>query len=339
MIPTTLQYPTIRWMHSLLGHAGITRLYSTLKTHFWFPKMNQMITDYVKKCPLCQKYNKQTQKYGFIPPKQVEHLHPWDEVCVDMIGPWKIIINQFEYYFRALTCIDSVISLPEVIPVDRATSRTVAEAFEDHWLSRYPFPIRCIHDNGNEFLGPEFTCMLKKNNIQSVPTTVKNPQANAVVERMHQTISTMIAISIQENLPNTFEEASSLIQRNCLSAQFALRATVHSTMKYSPGELAFGRNILNPFSKQINWDELMTKKQQVINTQNIKENSRRRYFDYKVGDRILILNKSTFRGKLEPSTLPEGPWKILQVHTNGTVSILRNSYVERLNIRRIRPYF
>jgi len=83
----------------------------------------------------------------------------------------------------------------------------------------------------------------------------------------------------------------------------------------------------------------MTKKQQVINTHNIKENSRRRYFDYKVGDKILILNKSTFRGKLEPSTLPEGPWKILQVHTNGTVSILRNSYVERLNIRRIRPYF
>ena len=60
-------------------------------------------------------------------------------------------------------------------------------------------------------------------------------------------------------------------------------------------------------------------------------------FDYKVGDLVLILNTANFKGKLEPSTLPDGPWKIVQVHTNGTVSILRNHYVERMNIRRLRP--
>ena len=44
----------------------------------------------------CQKDNKQTQKYGHIPPKDVQHLQPWDEVCVDMIGPWKVTINSVE---------------------------------------------------------------------------------------------------------------------------------------------------------------------------------------------------------------------------------------------------
>ena len=51
-------------------------------------------------------YIKQNQKYGHVAPKQVHYLNPWDEVCVDMIGPWKVTINQFEYTFRALTCID-----------------------------------------------------------------------------------------------------------------------------------------------------------------------------------------------------------------------------------------
>ena len=181
--------------------------------------------------------------------------------------------------------------------------------------------------------------MLLKNNIQSIPTTVKNPQANAIVERMHQTISTMIAISLHENPPTNFEDVSSLIMRKCKAAQFAIRATTHSTLKFSPGELAFGRNILHPFSTQINWKELLKGKQETIDKANIKENARRRYYDYKVGDKILILNTASHKGKLEPTVLSEGPWEIVQVHTNGTVSILRNTYIERMNIRRIRPFF
>ena len=169
----------------------------------------------------CQRYNKQTQKYGHVPVKNVLHLQPWDEVCVDIIGPWKVNVDNREYKFRALTCIDSVICLPEIVPVHNATSKTVAEAFEDNWLSRYPIPNRCLHDNGNEFLGFEFSSMLMKNNIKSVPTSVKNPQANAIVERLHQTISTMIAISVQENPPKTFDTTVELIQRKCMAAQFA----------------------------------------------------------------------------------------------------------------------
>ena len=43
-----------------------------------------------------------------------------------------------------------------------------------------------------------------------------------------------------------------------------------------------------------------------------------------------FLNKNQFKNKLEPTVLYEGPWTIQQVHTNGTVSILRNNYVEEL---------
>ena len=90
-----------------------------------------------------------------------------------------------------------------------------------------------------------------------------------------------------------------------------------------------------PFSRQVDWQQILNRKQEIIDAANIKENSKRKYFDYKVGDLILILNKQSNRGKLEPITLPEGTWKVTQVHTNGTVSILRNKYVERLNICRI----
>ena len=295
--------------------------------------------DVIKKCPFCQRHKTIHKHYVHLPLKNIEQMNPWDEVHVDMIGPWKVVINNFEYQFRAVTCIDAIIRLPEIIPVENAKSKTVAQAFEDHWLSRYPIPRRCIHDNGNEFLGPEFRQMLARNGIQSIPTTVKKTQATSMVERLHQTLKTNLSISLQENPPNSYEDVSSLIQRKCAAAQFAIRTTVHSQHKVSPGELAFGRHMLYPFSKQVDWKQLLQNKQTLIDQANIKENSKRRFHDYKEQDLVLILNKATTKGKLEPITLPEGPWKITQVHTNGTVSILRNNYVERINIRRIRPFF
>ena len=57
----------------------------------------------------------------------------------------------------------------------------------------------------------------KKEQYQICTTTVKNPQANAIVERMHQSISTMLAIGIQENPPRGFEEAATLVQRKCMA--------------------------------------------------------------------------------------------------------------------------
>ena len=181
--------------------------------------------------------------------------------------------------------------------------------------------------------------MLRKNKIKSVPTIVKNPQSNAIVEMMHQSISTMIAISLRENPPNKFEEISSLVHSKCMAAQYAIRATVNTTLQNTPGELEFGRNMLHPFPSKIDWSQLLKQKQERINNINQRENQGRKEFDYQVGLKVLVLNKNQMKGKLEPTVLNEGPWTIQKVRTNGTISTLRSKCIERINIRRIRPFF
>ena len=231
---------------------------------------------------------------------------PREEVSADMIGPWRVTINNFEYHFRALICIYTIIGLLEVIPVDNATSTSVASAFENNWLSRYPSPVRCLHDNGNEFLGPAFSSMLTRNRIKSVPTTVKNPQSDSTVERMYQSISAIIAISLRENPPVKYEEVSNLVFNKCTAAQYAIRSTVNISLKHTPGELAFGRDMILPIPSKVNWKDLFQRKQDVITQRNEKENQSRKNHDYKVGRRILILNENQHKSKLEPSVLNEG---------------------------------
>ena len=90
--------------------------------------------------------------------------------------------------FRTLTCIDPVSNVAEAIRIRNKTSEHVAKQFRNSWLSRYPNPFNCIHDNGREFIGWNFQEMLTQAGIQSKPTTVKNPHSNAVYERMHKTV-------------------------------------------------------------------------------------------------------------------------------------------------------
>ena len=124
-----------------------------------------------------------------------------------------------------------------------------------------------------------------------------------------------------------------------MAAQYSIKSTTNMTFKHTPGELAFGRDMLLTVPSQINWQQILQHKQNIIAQTNKRENKRRTEYDYNVGQRILILNKNHHKSKLEATVLNEGPWKIQQVHTNCTVTILRNNYYERMNIRRIRPFF
>ena len=70
--------------------------------------------------------------------------------------------------FNALTCIDPVTNLTELIRIDRKSSAHIGAKFEQQWLSRYPRPY-----NGGEFTGEHFQLRLQTNGIKDVPTTIK----------------------------------------------------------------------------------------------------------------------------------------------------------------------
>jgi transposase InsO family protein len=49
------------------------------------------------------------------------------------------------------------------------------------------------YDRGSEFIGKDFQSMIKNDyGIKGKPITVRNPQANAIVERVHQVIGNII---------------------------------------------------------------------------------------------------------------------------------------------------
>ncbi len=91
-------------------------------------------------------------------------------------------------------------NLVKLIKIDDKRSKTVAGKFAQCWLTRYPWPQHCVHDPGTEFTGPEFQMLLQNCCIRDVCTTAKNPQSNAVCERMHQTIGNILRTKIWRHI-------------------------------------------------------------------------------------------------------------------------------------------
>ena len=136
----------------------------------------------------------------------------------------------------------------EVARIQTASSIAVAKAVDLNWFSRYPCPLDCVHDNGKEFMGIEFQELLLSYGVKAKPTTVKNPQANAIVERIFGTLEEQIRTTVFND--NWSEDIDTLIQ----ACAFALRVTTPANGPYSPAQLAFGYDLIFRQKVVIDWE-------------------------------------------------------------------------------------
>ena len=85
------------------------------------------------------------------------------------------------------------------------------------------------------------------------------------------------------------------------------------------------------------WKKIGDYRQHQSDLNTWRENQKRIEYDYKIGDKVLV-RKEGIICKAE-SKWHKDPWTIVTVHTNGTIRVQRGNKLERLNIRRVRPFF
>jgi hypothetical protein len=86
--------------------------------------------------------------------------------------------------------------------------------------------------------------MLHRNNIQSCYTTTKNPQANAICKQMHQSVGNSLRVLWQWNPPAGLNNTHALVDAALANAIYATRASFHSGLQATPGQLAFHHDMV-----------------------------------------------------------------------------------------------
>ncbi len=322
--------------------------------------MRNTIRRYVKSCRSCQVNKRHSLKYGHVPPKLVITT-PWEALCVDLVGPYTLNGKDGSSVdFMCLTMIDTttswfkIMELPTVrVTVPKGgkgkkttcldytkdarifdkTSAQISNLVYKRWFSRYPRCRYMIYDNGSEFK-LHFQALCKTNGIKRKLTSIKNPQAKAILERIHAVFTNMLRTA---KLDMAELVNASDINIFLADATWAIRFTHHTVLKASPGAAIFGRDMLFDIPFIADWWKTIGEHRQRLTDRNTdRKNEGRIDYDYKVGKKILVRNKGILRKA--QSMWQKNPWTITTVYTNGNITVQRRNKEEGLNIRRVKPF-
>ena len=170
-----------------------------------------------------------------------------------------------DVYLQAITMIDPATVWIEIRSLPEARADLVANQVELTWLTRYPLPNKITVDRGKELLA-KFKIMMENDyRISCSPISVRNPQANAIVEWIHQTIGNIIrTFKVQDMVLDDDNPWDGILA----ATMFALRSTVHTTTQHTPTQLVFNRDSILNVPIEANWQLIKQRKQALINKGN-----------------------------------------------------------------------
>ena len=127
--------------------------------------------------------------------------------------------------------------------------------------------------------------------VKVKPTTTRNPQANAIVERVHQTIGNMIrTFELYDNDGIDDDDPWSGILAAVMAA---VRSTYSTTTQATPMQLVFGRDAIINTKFIADWDYIRQRKQNIIHNNNERENAKRIPHTYQISDKIMLKNTTS----------------------------------------------
>jgi hypothetical protein len=202
------------------------------------------------------------------------------------------------------------------------TLECIAKLVNKTWFCRYPWCQHLIHDNGSEFK-LHFKYLCESYSITRKPTTIKNPQANGILEHVHQVLGKMLCTAELDMANSVTPNDVDVFLDN---AAWAICSIYHKVLKASPGAAIFGHGMLFDIPFVANWNKIGEQRQSLTNRGNQRKNLKCIDYDDKVGDKVLVI-KEGILCKAE-SAYGKEPWTITTAHTNGTIRIQRGIKME-----------
>ena len=112
----------------------------------------------------------------------------FDHVHIDIVGRL-LESHRYKYLVTVIYCFTR---WPEAIPIKDIEARTVAKAYVTDWVARFGVPDHMTLDRGTQFVSELWRSMSELLGTNLHPTTTYHPQANRLVERLHQTLKTSL---------------------------------------------------------------------------------------------------------------------------------------------------
>lgn len=231
VIPKELQQRIVEIGHT--GHPGIVQMKSRMRAKVWFPNMDKLIEEKVKRCLGCL----MTAKADPPDPIAIKQLpkKPWAEIAIDFkeaLPNGNSLLVAIDYFSRFV----QIAEMAKTEAKDTISALKMMFAYAG-------LPEIITSDNGPQFTSTEFKEFCEKENIKHKLTTPYYPSMNGEVERFNRNIKKRLQISHVDGTNWKNDLADYLLAYN---------NAIHSTTGSSPAMLMYGRELRDRLP---NWEE------------------------------------------------------------------------------------
>ncbi len=323
---------------SIGGHLGAEKTLQKAQLKYYWYGMQSDVKRWCMSCQDCAS-SKTTPPMARAPLVQDQVKYPFERIAMDIVGPLTSTQNENRYI---LVVSDYFTKWPEAFALRDHKAATVAKVLVDEVFCRYGVPAQLHADQGRDFESKLIQEICKLMEIEKTRTTAYHPQSDGLVERLNRTLVQMLRTVGAENQKDWDEKLPKIL--------LAYRSSVHSTTKFTPHFLMFGREVHLPIDimfggteERFQSENQYAKKTQEVLEQafetvhtNIKQaqQSQKRYYDSKirgvpliVGDQVMLYlpaHKKGLSKKLHKCW--DGPWTVkkkitevlYRIHKPGT---------------------
>lgn len=215
------------------GHAGIYKTYDRLCQRYYWPKMKQDVTNFVRKCEICiQVKVEQKGPAGLNTGTTTSSIaKPWEAISCDLMGPFPRSSKGNCYIF---VVVDLFSKFVVMVPLRSATSTAVTKFLEDNVILMFGTPKFIICDNGVQFKSKEFTNCVRDYGSKILYTPNYTPRCNPT-ERVNRVLKTMLCCYVGNNHRHWDKDLQKIA---C-----AIRTAKHESTQLTPYFINFGREI------------------------------------------------------------------------------------------------
>lgn len=331
------------------GHKGVTQTYKKLRKSYNWPNMKQNVKSFIQKCDSCQK-NKLVRKKTKLPMQITDtSQQAFEKIMLDIVGPLPLTENGNRYI---LTLQDDLSKFCQAYPIPNQETLTIAKEICSKFICTFGIPEIILTDQGTNFTSELMKDIAKLFQIKKIQTTAYRPQSNGALERSHQTLADYLTHFIKESQ----DDWDTWIPYS----MFSYNTTPHTTTKFTPYELIFGKiaklptAITKPPEFHYTYDDYVSElrhKLQISNKvarENIlksKDHSKEIYdrklniTKFKVGEKVFLLNESKQPGRSKKLTNKyTGPYIIIEENSPVNYTIKVNKKLIKVHANRLKLF-
>ena len=218
------------------GHSGIKKTMDRVLTDFFWPGVCGDVSRFCKSCDICQR-TIQKGRVTKVPLGKLPLIDtPFKRVAVDIVGPIEPRSERKSRYI--LTMIDYATRYPEAVALPSIKTERVAEALVE-MFSRVGIHDEMLTDCGSQFTAEVMKEVSRLLSLQQITTTPYHPICNGLIERFHMTLKQMLRRMLKD--PKDWDKYLPALL-------FAIREVPQESLRFSPFELLYGRNVKGPMA-------------------------------------------------------------------------------------------